>query len=192
MLEMLSIVMLLAETPAQTTLPRHPDPPAANAPSAEQRRPTDPPPDRADPYFDRPLQATDDAAFMLSAVEGVRQGVIDSRAAASGLPTPELRSAAQKIGEQQQATLAKLETLAKAKGWRLPQSNSERTNTVAVTNATRTSADFIVHQIASHQNTLDQFRAQIGGQGDAELKRALRAALPGYQKNLEMLLGLKL
>jgi hypothetical protein len=39
---------------------------------------------------------------------------------------------------------------------------------------------------------VDQFRAQIGGKGDPELRRALREALPGYQKNLEMLLGLKL
>jgi hypothetical protein len=192
MIEMLSIVLLLAETPAQTTLPRHPEPPAANSPSAEQRRPTDPPADRPDPLFERPLRATDDAAFLLSAVEGVRQGVIDSRAAATGLPTPELRSAAQKIGEQQHATLTKLESLAKAKGWRLPQANPDRTNTVPVSGGARTSADFIVHQIAAHQNTIEQFRAQIEGPGDAELKRALRTAVPGYEKNLQMLLGLKL
>jgi hypothetical protein len=117
---------------------------------------------------------------------------IDSRAAATGLPTPELRSAAQKIGEQQHATLTKLESLAKAKGWRLPQANPDRTNTVPVSGGARTSADFIVHQIAAHQNTIEQFRAQIEGPGDAELKRALRTAVPGYEKNLQMLLGLKL
>ena len=136
--------------------------------------------------------AADDAAFVLSAVENARQGVTDTRAAAAGLPTPELRSVAEKIGRQQQATLAKLEALAKAKGWRLPQGNPERTNTVAVSGDARSSANFIVHQIASHQSTLDQFRAQLGGSGDAELKRALHAALPGYQKNLQILLGLKL
>ena len=129
---------------------------------------------------------------MLTAIESVRQGVIDSRAAEAGLPTPELRAAAAKIGRQQQMTLDKLESLAKAKGWRLPQGNPVRTSTVPVSSASRTSADFIINQIAYHESTLDQFRAQIGGKGDGELRRALRDALPGYQKNLEMLLGLKL
>jgi hypothetical protein len=54
------------------------------------------------------------------------------------------------------------------------------------------SADFIVNQIRLHQTTIAQFRAQSAGNGDAELRRVLREALPGYQKNLEMLLGLKL
>ena len=186
MLATLSLVLLLAESPAQTTLPRHPDPPAAETPSAEQRRPTD-------PLYDRPMEATDDAAFVLSAVESARQGVTDSRAAAAGLATPQLRAAAEKIGAQQKATLARLESLAKARGWRLPEGNPDRTNTVAVSSGTRTSADFIIHQIAAHQSTLDQFRAQLkDAGGDAELRRTLRVALPGYQKNLEMLLGLKL
>jgi hypothetical protein len=181
MLATLSLVVFLA----QPTLPRHADPPAADTPSPEQRRPTD-------PLYDKPIGATDDGAFVLTTVESVRQGVIDSRAAESGLPTPELRAAAAKIGQQQQATLDKLEALAKAKGWRLPQGNPLRTNTVPVSSASRTSADFIINQIAYHQSTLDQFRAQLGGKGDAELRRALREAVPGYQKNLEMLLGLKL
>ncbi len=184
MLATLSLVLFLAEQPT-TTLPRHADPPAADTPSAEQRRPTD-------PLYDKPIGATDDAAFVLTAVESVRQGVMDSRAAEAGLPTPELRAAAAKIGRQQQVTLDKLESIAKAKGWRLPQGNPGRTSTVPVNNATRTSADFIINQIAYHESTVDQFRAQIGGKGDPELRRALREALPGYQKNLEMLLGLKL
>jgi hypothetical protein len=182
----MTLVLLLAEPAAsQPTLPRRPDPPAASAPPAEQAQPTD-------PLFDRPYEATDDAAFVLNAVESVRQGVADARAAESGLPTPELRSAAATIGRQQQATLEKLEALAKAKGWRLPQGNPARTNTVPVSGAARTSADFIVHQIAFHENMLAQYRAQLSGQGDAELRRVLRAEMPGHQKNLQMLLGLKL
>jgi len=129
---------------------------------------------------------------VLSAVENARQGVMDARAAEAGLPTPELRAAAAKIGRQQQATLEHLQALAGKKGWRLPQGNPARTGSVPVTSATRTSADFIINQIATHESTLDQFRAQLGGKGDGELKRALREAMPGYQKNLEMLLGLKL
>jgi hypothetical protein len=34
------------------------------------------------------------------------------------------------------------------------------------------------------------YRAQLAGKGDAELKRALRETLPGYEKNLRMLLEL--
>ncbi|HEX6636874.1 MAG TPA: DUF4142 domain-containing protein [Steroidobacteraceae bacterium] len=184
-LAMASWVLLLAEPAGQTTLPRHADPPAADTPSAEVRRPTD-------PLYDKPIGATDDPAFVLTAIESARQGVMDARAAESGLPTPELRAAAAKIGRQQQATLEKLEGLAQDKGWRVPDANPVRSGTVPVTSAARTSADFIINQIAYHQSTLDQFRAQLAGKGDGDLKRALRDAVPGYQKNLEMLLGLKL
>ena len=184
MLATLSLVLFLAEG-STTTLPRQVDPPAVDRPPPEQRRPTD-------PLYDKPIGATDDGAFVLTAVESVRQGVIDSRAAEAGLPTPELRAAAARIGRQQQVTLDKLESLAKAKGWRLPQGNPLRTSTVPVSSVSRTSADFIINQIAYHESTLDQFRAQLAGKGDAELRRALRDALPGYEKNLEMLLGLKL
>ncbi|HUQ11100.1 MAG TPA: DUF4142 domain-containing protein [Steroidobacteraceae bacterium] len=178
-------MVLLADPSGQTTLPRHADPPAADTPPAEERRPTD-------PLFDRPITATDDPAFVLTAVENARQGVMDARAAEAGLATPELRAAAAKIGKQQAETLHRLEGIAKKKGWRLPQGNPVRTGTVPVNSAARTSADFIVNQIAHHESIVDQFRAQMSGKGDAELKRALRDALPGYQKNLEMLLGLKL
>lgn len=189
MLEALTLVLLLAETPAQTTLPRRPEPPAATPP-AEQGQPTD-------PLYDRTRVATDDAAFVLSAVESVRQGVVDARAAEAGLPTPQLRAAAAKINAHQQATLQRLEKVARSKGWRLPEGNPDRSGTVAVSSGARASPDrnsanFIIHQIAFHENTVAQYQAQIGGTGDAELKRALRGVLPGYQQNLEMLLGLKL
>ncbi len=86
----------------------------------------------------------------------------------------------------------RLEAVAKAKGWRLPEGNPVRTGTVPVTGEARTSANFIVSQITYHENVVATFRAQLGGKGDPQLKRELRAALPGYQKNLQMLLGLKL
>ena len=184
MLATLSLVMLLAETPGQTTMPRHVEPQAV-PPGQENSPPTD-------PLFDKPLTASDDAAFILTAVESSRQGLIDARAGEAGLSTPELRGAAAQIASQQRETLEKLEALAKRKGWRLPEGNPERTGTVPVASTSRTNANFIVHQIAFHQSTVDQFRAQIAGKGDAELKRALRGALPGYQQNLQMLLGLKL
>jgi len=182
----MTLVLLLAEPAAsQPTLPRRPDPPAASAPPAEQAQPTD-------PLFDRPYEATDDAGFVLHAVETARQGLADARAAESGLAAPALRSAAASIGAQQQSTLQKLEALARSKGWRLPQRNPERTVSVPARGAARTGADFIVHQIAFHENMLAQYRAQLSGQGDAELRRVLRAEMAGHQKNLQMLLGLKL
>jgi hypothetical protein len=178
--------VLLAESPASpTTIPRQAEPPKEHAPSQEGGLP-------ADPLFDKPLTATDDAAFVLAAVESGRQGLLDARAGSTALGTPELRAAAQKIERQQQATLGRLETLAKAKGWRLPQGNPDRTATVPISSPTRANADFIINQIAQHETTLAQFRAQAAGKGDPELRRALREAVPGYQKNLEMLLGLKL
>lgn len=184
MITTLSLVFLLAEG-GQVTLPRQPDP-VLQEKSAEQRA------NSADPLFDRPLQATDDPAFVLAAVESLRQGVIDSRAAEGGLSTPELRAVAAKIGTQQRTTLARLQSVAKAKGWRLPEKNPERTGTVAVAGEARTDANFVVHQIAYHQNVVAQYQAQIAGEGDAQLKRELKTALPGYQKNLQTLLALKL
>jgi hypothetical protein len=184
LLTTLSLVVLLADG-GQVTLPRTLDPQVAGKTAADREQITD-------PLFDRPLEATDDPSFVLAAVESVRQGVIDARAGAAGLPTPDLRAAAEKIGAQQRATLDRLEAVARVKGWRLPQGNPMRAGTVPVTSQVRTSANFIVNQIAYHENVLDTFRAQIAGNGDAGLKRELRAVLPGYQQNLQMLLGLKL
>jgi hypothetical protein len=184
-------MLMLAESPSQTTVPRRVDTPTAPPPT-DKPRTGDGPFETADPLFDKPLTATDDAAFVLSAVESGRQGVIDARAAEAGLSSPELRSAAAKIGEHQEAMLGKLEAIAKTKGWRLPEANPSRSGSVPVSSPARTDANFIIQQISYHQSTLAQYRAQLGGQGDAQLKRTLREAIPGYQKNLQMLLGLKL
>lgn len=187
MLEALSLVFMLADAAAERpTLPRRPDAPVEQETAPEREGLP------ADPLFDKPLTATDDPAFVLLAVESTRQAVADARAGKAGLATPEHRVAAEKIERQQNQTLARLESLAKQKGWRLPEGNPVRTGAVPVSGPVRTSADFIVNQIKSHESTLRLFRAQIEGQGDADLRRALREALPGYQKNFEMLLGLKL
>ena len=193
---MLSTVALLlfANAPQdQTTLPRHPDPDPVEHQAQRDGTPTD-------PYFDRGFVATDDPAFILAAVENVRQGALDAQSAAKSLDKPELAAAAQKIGEQNAATSKKLEKLAGTKGWRLPQENPARATTTAgsgpngkggAATATRTNANFILNQLSFHQNTVAQYRAQIAGKGDADLKRALKESLPGYEKNLDLLLRLK-
>jgi hypothetical protein len=185
-LEALSLALVLADAAGRPTVPRQAEPPGEHAPPPQTGGLP------ADPLFDKPMVATDDAAFVLAAVESGRQGLMDARAAASSLSTPELRAAASKIGRQQESTLARLEAVAGAKGWRLPQGNPVRAGTVQVTSPVRTNADFIINQIAQHQATLAHFRAQAAGKGDPELRRTLRDAIPGYQQNLEMLLGLKL
>ena len=185
-------ILLAAEAPAQTTLPRHPDPDPVAEHASREGTPTD-------PYFDEKYVATDDPAFVLTAVENARQGVIDAGSAASATDNAELRAAAEKIRAQNEATSRKLEQVAAAKGWRLPQPNPARASTVNGTLAddgsgvhtVRANANFILHQISFHESTLAQYRAQIAGKGDAELKRALREAVPGYQRNLERLLQLK-
>jgi hypothetical protein len=192
---MLSTValLLLAHAPQdQTTLPRHPDPDPVEQQAQRDGTPTD-------PYFDRSFVATDDPAFILTAVENVRQGALDAQSAAQTLDRPELVTAAQKIGAQNAATSKRLEKLAETKGWRLPQDNPARdittnaggTNGKAAPTATRGNANFILNQISFHQNTVAQYRAQIAGKGDADLKRALKESLPGYEKNLDLLLTLK-
>ena len=187
MFEALSLVFMLADGAGERpTLPRRPDAPVEQEPGPERQGLP------ADPLFDKPLTATDDPAFVLLAVESTRQAAADARAGKAGLSNPAHRAAAEQIEKQQGQTLARLETLARRKGWRLPEDNPGRTGAVPVSGPVRTSADFIINQIKSHENTLQLFRAQIDGKGDADLRRELREALPGYQKNLEMLLGLKL
>jgi hypothetical protein len=189
MLSALASLYLLANAPAsQTTLPRHPDPDPIEQQAQREGEPTD-------PWFDRAYVATDDPAFVLTALENARQGVIDARGAEGGLGNAELRAAAEKIRRQNETTSRKLEDLAKAKGWRLPGPNPGRTSAVAgdanSTGSFRAHANFIVGQIAYHESTLAHYRAQISGKGDAQLKRTLREAVPGYEKNLELLLTLK-
>jgi hypothetical protein len=191
MFQTVALLLLANAPPDQTTLPRHPDPDPVEHRAQRDGTPTD-------PWFDRDFVATDDPAFILTAVENVRQGARDAESAAQALDKPELVAAAQKIGAQNTATSRKLEKLASAKGWRLPQDNPGRATTTngADSNAstpggTRSNANFILNQITFHQNTVAQYRAQIAGKGDAELKRALKEALPGYEKNLDLLLTLK-
>ena len=188
MLGALASLFLLAGGQGQTTLPRHPDPDPVQKQEHRDGEPTD-------PWFDRAYVATDDPAFVLAAVENARQGVIDASGAAAGLGNDELRAAAEKIRKQNETTSRKLEEVAKAKGWRLPEPNPARAGTVSDngkgTGPARFNANFILGQIAFHQNTLAQYRAQMSGKGDAQLKRTLRDAVPGYEQNLEMLLKLK-
>ena len=94
--------------------------------------------------------------------------------------------------EHGRATNEKLEALAKRKGWRLPDDNPDRASSLKPGDGSaRTRANYLLNQIAYHQATVDQYRAQIGGKGDPELKRALRAALPGYEKNVQTLLQIE-
>jgi predicted outer membrane protein len=195
MLTSIAMLLLLAanppEAPAsdpplgdQASMPRRLDPEKTEHRATRDDEPTD-------PWFDRPRVATDDPAFVLAAVESSRQGIIDARDAAGSLRNPELRAAAQKIGAQNEATAHRLENVAGLKGWRLPEPNPGRSSTMPSATPARANANFIVNQISWHQNTVAQFRAQLAGHGDADLKRVLREALPGYQKNLDLLLTLK-
>jgi len=196
MLGTLSLMMMLAETPP-TTAPRHRD---VQAPQEQQtqREARDPGMDGTptDPLFNHAFVATDDPAFILSAVENSRQGVVDARSATQQLDSAELRAAAQKIGAQNRETTQRLEKLANAKGWRLPQPNPGRDSSVPTpveghVGEPRANANFILSQIAAHQNTLAQYQAQLEGKGDPDLKRVLRESIPGYRANLDLLLKLK-
>jgi|SRR6188508_925290 hypothetical protein len=145
-----------------------------------------------DPLFDKPYVATDEPAFVLSIIESARQGELEARRASESLTNPELRETAARIGRQNGATRARLEMLARSKGWRTPAKNPDRAPTLPEAKETRTDANFIVQQISFHEATLAQFRAQLNGNGDTDLKRELRDALPGYEKNLQTLLRAKL
>jgi hypothetical protein len=184
------IVMLVAAGPAadpaqeQPTLPRQADTQPYEKRDESQGVPTD-------PLFDRERVATDDASFILTAVENSRQAALDAEGAAKQLSSETLRATAAAISAQNQATVQKLEALAKRKGWRLPEDNPGRASTLPAAGPNRAGANFILNQITAHETTLAQYRAQIAGKGDPELKRTLKQALPGYEKNLTRLLEVK-
>lgn len=179
------VMMLLAAEPQETkTMPRHAD--SAVSGDARSRLPPNP----ADPWFDKEFVATDDPTFIRKAVESGRQGIVDAHALV-GADSPALRAAAEQIEQVNTATTRRLEALAKSKGWALPGDVPNRTPSIQRSTPVRMNADFIVSQIAYHQAVVAQYRAQLGGKGDAELKRALTEALPGYEKNLRTLLVAK-
>lgn len=187
MLTTLALVLLYqAGAVDQTTLPRHPDPD-----NAEQRDKTEGTP--TDPWYKGDLVATDDSAFVLNAVESTRQAAKESETALVRVQRPQLREAARRIREQDDATLQKLESVAKQRGWRLPEPNPARSSMIEKgdESPTRADANYILNEIRYHQNTVAHYRAQIAGKGDPKLKRVLREALPGYERNLDMLLTLK-
>jgi hypothetical protein len=188
---MISVALVLLFTTEQptTTLPRQSDAPRERPAEQSERR--DPPGAVTDYLFDKPLTATDDPAFISNVVVGTRQGAIDARDAGQSLTSDQLRAAAAKISKQNEETTRALEVLAKKRGWRLPEHTTKEGSVQTVRTSPRDNADFIINQIAFHESTLDQFRAQLAGKGDQELKRTLRAAVPGYQRNLELLFTLK-
>ena len=182
MIETLALLFVLSDV-STPTLPRHGDVVPVDERPSGQEHPTD-------PLFDREYVATDDPAFVLLAVESARQGIMDARSAQGVLRNAYLVAAAERIRRQNESAYQRLEALAKDKGWRLPADNPQRGSTFQTGSEARTAANFIVSQIATHQATIAQFRAQLGGKGDAQLKRALRDTLPGYQENLDLLLHL--
>jgi hypothetical protein len=178
-------LLLFANPENPTTMPRQRDAEPSVQQDAEREggAPTD-------PLFDRKLVATDDPTFIAQAIESGRQGQTDAGALGDAA-TPALKSAAANIEQQSRSSTEKLEALAKRKGWRVPEQNPNRAVSVKTGSPTRSRANYIVHQIAWHQATIEQFRAQIAGKGDAELKKALAAQLPGYEKNLQSLIALE-
>jgi hypothetical protein len=167
---------------AQTTLPRQADTRPYEKRDAAQGVPTD-------PLFDKSRVATDDPSFILAAVESGRQAALDAEGAAQQLSSESLRATATAIRSQNETTTRKLEALAKRKGWRLPEQNPERASTLPAAAPARESANFIVSQISAHQAIVAQYKVQIAGKGDPELKRTLEQALPGYENNLARLLA---
>ena len=105
-----------------------------------------------DPLFDKPLIASDEPAFVRSAIEAARQGELDARGAAEALRKPELREAASRIVRQNESTRVKLETLAKRKGWDLPEQNPDRASGLPSASEARMGANFIVQQISFPRN----------------------------------------
>jgi putative membrane protein len=186
MLSMIVTMGLLAAAPpperSGTSLPRTELPPVRE--TEFQGEPTD-------PLFAKSLQATDDPAFVLLAIESARQGVTDARAVRERVPAAKnVREVAQAIERQHRETTNRLEQLARGKHWRVPEDNDQRESSQSA-QANRDDTNFILNQIAAHESTVALFRAQAAGKGDPELRKAAKEALSGYEKNLDALLRVK-
>jgi hypothetical protein len=181
----LALMLLAGQGSPQetTTLPRR-----ADADKVESQR--DLPANPADPWFDKKFVATDDPTFIRNAVESGRQGIVDARVL-TGSSSLALRSVAADIEKTNTDTTRRLESLAKTKGWPLPADVPNRTPSIKRSGAVRMNADFILSQIAYHEGVVAQYRAQLGGKGDPQLRDTLKAALPAYEKNLRTLLEVK-
>ena len=133
--------------------------------------------------FDREYVATDDPAFVLLAIESTRQGIVDARSAQSILreARPGGRGRTDPQAERN-ALINVSKRWPKARAGACRPTIPQRASTLRTAGEARTAANFIVSQIATHEATIAQFRAQLGGKGDAQLKRALRETLPGYQR----------
>lgn len=183
MLSTIALVLLYAGTPAEgTTLPRRIDHEQIDRQRSGES---------TDPLFDKAPVATDDRAFVLSAVESARQGTLDARYARQALQASQLKGLAQSIEKQNSVTLLKLESIAKRRGWRLPTKNPEREQTSSETDPYLAGANFIVSQISYHEATVAQYKAQLKGAGDRELRHAIRESVGGYEQNLRLLLTIK-
>src|SRR5688572_3236333 len=144
-----------------------------------------------DPLFSKERKATDDPAFVSAAVEAGRQAIVDARTARERVTdSPSLRSVAGAIERQNQETTRKLEQIATRKGWRLPPDIQDRPASQAA-DAKLDDTNYIQNQIAAHESTVALFRAQSAGQGDAEVKKAVKDALPALERNLKALLEIQ-
>jgi Domain of unknown function (DUF4142) len=183
MFSTIALVLFYSGTPAEaTTLARRP------APEQIERQRSG---ESTDPLFDKAPVATDDQAFVLSAVESARQGTLDARNARQVLQAPQLKNLAQRIEKQNSVTLLNLESIAKRKGWRLPTRNPDRDQTSSKTDPHLAGANFIVSQISYHEATVAQYKAQLKGAGDRELRHAISESVGGYEQNLRLLLTVK-
>ena len=152
-----------------------------------------------DPYFDRGYVATDDPAFMLAG--GRERAPGRDRCAQRGarpLDNAELR---RRRGEDRRAERGHV-AQARA-GCQPPRAGACRSpipratssvngSSMATTMASTRCAPMRTSSCTRSRfmrTRVAQYRAQIAGKGDADLKRALREAVPGYQRNLERLLS---
>ena len=114
-----------------------------------------------------------------------------TRAARRGFcAMPTLRTRRRGSAGRTKPRMQRLETLAKRKGWRLPAENpASRDRRFAPRARHAPRANFIVQPDCLSRGDDRAVPRAADGKGDAELKRALREALPGYQENLDLLLA---
>ncbi len=183
----LALVLLFANAAQETpTMPPSRDARAEQTP-AQQGTPTD-------PLFDRPAHR--------ERRTGVRaQRHREPRGRVSSMRAEPPRCCASRSCEKRRRRIVRQNesTRAEARGIGETQGMASCPSRIRIVQSglpsageARMGANFIVQQISFHETTVAQFRAQMNGKSDAELRRALRESLPGYQQNLDLLLQLKL
>jgi putative membrane protein len=133
----------------------------------------------------------DDLSFVERATESGRQEVRSAEEALTRLSDPDLRKVAEVLAHHHGAANARLVQIAEAKGWPVPDANSDIKPPPTGTATPDYDARWTDDMIAGHEHALALYRAQAQGGEDKDLRKYARETLPTIEQHLDWLRSLQ-